>query len=66
MSVKQNVIEFDSHTAAVQTFLDGKAQVMATPPVNCSTRRPGSVSTAPAAWMPQLFTTPSTTVRKPR
>jgi ABC-type nitrate/sulfonate/bicarbonate transport system substrate-binding protein len=30
LSVKQNVIQTDSHTAAVQTFLGGKAQVMAT------------------------------------
>jgi ABC-type nitrate/sulfonate/bicarbonate transport system substrate-binding protein len=30
LSVGQNVAKFDSHTDAVQTFLDGKAQVMAT------------------------------------
>lgn len=30
MSVEQNVTKFDSHTNAVQTLLDGKAQVMAT------------------------------------
>jgi NitT/TauT family transport system substrate-binding protein len=30
ISVAQNVIQSDSHTTAVQTFLDGKAQVMAT------------------------------------
>ena len=30
ISVEQNVAKFDSHTDAVQTLLDGKAQVMAT------------------------------------
>ena len=30
ITVEQNVTKFDSHTNAVQTLLDGKAQVMAT------------------------------------
>ena len=30
ISVEQNVTKFDSHIDAVQTFLDGKAQIMAT------------------------------------